>query len=424
MPGNKADGYNMKKTMMVTFLFFLILFTAASCSKAERVANGNVFELDTIDLTGKSYAMIFSANMWNEVDMKYGRNVLLLIDDEGNWDAYTTYNLDRANVNWTEDGLYFSDYKYEYFISNEGKIQKSKKTTDLKEGTAQDGSSIDDEGGVWSWFDIGFSKNGYDTRITYQYKGKQKEFMVEGVYSYFFTVGTELYGVTSSFDLPNGINKGGHLGLVKFVGDDLTPIVLSSYPLPSPEVEPIDISQQVVQYEDEVYVIGEAEVIGDEFQTNLMKWNVHDGSFELGRIAVPIDHYGNELSTFAYYTDQEALIDRELYWFNERVELMKTNVDTFETEFVQSYDVHVQDEMFYIARFVNNQVFIIVNDTTWGNSFEREGTKMKLIKTNLTSPEKYITVEIPEGEQLAEMFSYGSLSLSNNSFAVRPIISK
>lgn len=409
----------MIKKITVMFILIIIL---SGCSEKEKTTLGNIFELDKIDLMGKSYAMIFSADMWKEIDMLFGRNVLLLFDDEGNWDAYTTYNLDRANINWTEDGIYFSDYKYEYFIDNEGNVKKKKKTTDLKEGTAQYGSSVDDEGGVWSWFDIGFSENGYDTRITYQYKNERKEYIVEGVYSYFFTVGTNLYGVTSSFDLPNGINEGGHFGLVKFVGKDLTPTVLSSHPLPDPDVEPVVISQQVVLNENEVYVIGEAELIDDRFQTNLMKWDIHDGSFDLGRIAVPTDHYGDELSTFAYYTDQAALVGKELYWFNERAQLMKTNIETYETEFVKSYGVRVQDEMFFIARFVHDQIYLMVNDTTWGNSFEREGVKMRLIKTSLTSPEKYTTVEIPEGKKLAQLFSKGSLTPTQNSFAIRPSV--
>lgn len=399
---------------------FLIVATATGCSVAEKKANGNLFELDKIDLTGKSYAMIFSANMWRESDLKNGRNVLLLFDDNGIWDAYTTYNLDRANVNWTGDGLYLSDYKYEYFINNEGEIVKAEKTTELREGTAQDGSSVDDEGGVWSWFDIGFVGTGYDTRIIYQNKSKRIETIVEGVYSYLFTVGTQLYGVTSSFDLPNGINKGGHLGLVRFVGDNLTPTVLSSYPLPDPDVEGVNISQQVVLVEDTIHVIGEAESIDDVFQTNLIKWNINDGTFELDRIAVPTDHYGDELSTYSYYTDQKALDGNELYWFNERAELMRTNIDTYDTKLIQSYDVHVQDELFYTARFANNQIYMVVNDTTWGSSFDREGTKMRLIKSSLKSPEVYTTIDVPRGDQLAKMFSKASLTPTHNSFAVRP----
>lgn len=413
------------KTLFITvLLLFFIAVSTIGCSKTKNETNGNLFELDKIDLTDKSYAMIFSANMWTEADLEDGRNVLLLFDDEGNWDAYTTYNLDRANINWTEDGLYFSDYKYEYYINNEGEIEKAKKTTELREGTAQDGSSIDDEGGIWSWFDIGFSEDGYDTRITYQYKGERKETIVEGVYSYLFTVGTQLYGVTSSFNLPNGINTGGHLGLVKFIGEDLTPTVLSSYPLPDPDLEGVNISQQLALNEGTVYVIGEAEAISEVIQTNLMKWNIHDGTFEIGRIAVPTDHYGGNLSTFSYYTDQEALDGKELYWFNERAELMRTNIANYDTEFIQSYGIQVQDEMFYTTRFVDDQVYIMVNDTTWGNSFEREGTKMRLIKTSLKSPEIYTTIEIPEGEKLAQLFSKQSLSPTNNSFTVRPTSTK
>lgn len=247
------------------------------------------------ELAGDELDFLSRSNLWHESDLENGRNVLLLFDGKGIWDAYTTYDLDRANVNWTEDGLYLSDYKYEYFISNEGEIKRAEKTTELREGTAQDGSSIDEEGGVWSWFDIGFRENSYETLVTYRYKGERMETIVEGVYSYLFTVGTQLYGGTSSFDLPHGINKGGHLGLVKFVGDDLTPMVLASYPLPDKDVDPVFISQQVVLVEDTIHVIGEAERIGHVFQTNLMKWNIHDGAFELDRIAIPTDHYGDEL---------------------------------------------------------------------------------------------------------------------------------
>lgn len=420
MQANKVNNHMIWKSLITVLLLLLIVVSTIGCSKSERKASGNLFEIDKINLSDKSYAMVFSANMWHKSDLKNGRNVLLLFDDKGNWEAYTTYNLDRANVNWTEDGLYLSDYKYEYFINNKGEIEKAEKTTELREGTAQDGSYVDDEGGVWSWFDIGFSEDGYDTRVTYQYKDDRKETIVEGVYNYFFTVGTQLYGVTSSFNLSNGINKGGHLGLVKFVGDDLTPKVLSSYPLPDPDVDGVTISQQVVLVEDTVHVIGEAESIGDEFQTNLMKWNIHDGTFELDRIAVPTDHYGDELNSYSYYTDQKALDGNELYWFNERAELMRTNIDTYDTKLIQSYGVHVQEEMFYTARFVNDQIYMLINDTTWGNSFDQEGTKMRLIKSSLKSPEAFTTIEISRGEELAQLFSKASLTPTQNSFAVRP----
>ncbi|WP_138919012.1 hypothetical protein [Ornithinibacillus scapharcae] len=420
----------MKRTHFNAILFLILLIVIATgCSEdkskpdKKRIvseASINLFEVDKIDLSGKSYAMIFSADLWNEDDQENGRNVLLLFDDEGKWDAYKTYNLDRANVNWTEDGLYLSDYKYEYYINNEGEVEKAEKTTDLLEGTAQYGSSVDDDGGVWSWFDIGFSEDGYDTRITYQHKGERKETIVEGVYSYLFTAGTQLYGVSSSFDLPNGINKGGHMGLVEFVGDDLKPKVLSSHQLPNPDMEPVVISQQVAQKDDTVHVIGEAEVVNDEVQTNLMKWNIQEGTFELDRIAVSTDHYGNELSSYTYYTDQQALVGNELYWFNERAELMKTNIDTNKTELVQSYDIKVQNEMFYTARIVNDSIYLIVNDTTWGDSSDREGTKMRLIKTSLSSPDKFTIVDITEGKKLAKLFSKQSLTPTNNSFAVRP----
>lgn len=424
MPGDNLNIRVAWKIIIAVFSLLFITISMTGCSKDERKAEGNLFELDQIDLTDKSYAMIFSADLWRETDLKNGRNVLLLFDDKGNWDAYTTYNLGRANVNWTEDGLYFSDYEYEYFINNDGKIEKDKKTTELREGTAQDGSSVDNEGGIWSWFDIGFREEGYDTRVTYQYKGDRKEFIVEGVYSYLFTEGKQLYGVTSSFDLPNEINKGGHLGLVKFVGNDLTPTVLSSYPLPDPDVEPVVVSSQVVLNEDTIHVIGEAEIVDEKFQTNLMKWSIQNGALELDRIAIPTDYYGDESSRHSYYTDQKALDGNELYWFNERAELMRTNINTYETEFIQSYDVHVQDDMFYTVRFVNDQIYMMVNDTTWGNSFDREGTKMRLIKTSLKSPETYTTIEIPRGDELAQMFSKESLSPIENSFAVRPVSAK
>ncbi|WP_301107545.1 hypothetical protein [Sporosarcina sp.] len=377
--------------------------------------------MDKIDLTDKSYAMIFSANIWHKADQEAGRNVLLLVDDKGKWDAYTTYLLDRANVNWTKDGLYLSDYKYEYFINNEGTIQKAERTTELLDATAQDGSSVDEENGVWSWFDVGFSDDGYDTRLTYQNKDKRTEKIVEGVYSHLFTAGTELYGVTSSFDLPNGINKGGQFGLVKFVGEELTPTVLSSYPLPTPEMDVALVSQQVAQKGDTIHVIGEAESEGETIQTNLMKWNLNDGEFELDRIAVPTDHFSGEISVYSYYTDQDALIGNDLYWFNERAELMKTSIDTNQTDLIQSYDVDIQDEMFYTARFVGDQIHMMVNDTTWGNSSDSAGTKMRLIKTSVKSPETYTTVEISKGDKLSQLFSSASLTPTQNSFAVRPI---
>ena len=57
-----------------------------------------------------------------------------------------------------------------------------------------------------------------------------------------------------------------------------------------------------------------------------MKWNIHDDAFELDRIAVPTDHCRDEISTLLLHRSK-ALDGNELYWFNERAELMRTNID-------------------------------------------------------------------------------------------------
>lgn len=408
------------KSMICIMAVFVIAVLASGCSAPDAKTKGDLFEMDKIDLADKSYAMIFSANIWNKADLESGRNILLLLDDKGKWDAYSTYLLDRANVNWTTDGLYLSDYQYEYFIDNDGNVQKTERTTELLEATAQDGSSVDEENAVWSWFDEGFSENGYDTRITYQFKDERTEQIVEGTYSHLFTAGTELYGVTSSFDLPNGINKGGHFGLVKFSGEDLTPTVLSSYPLPTPDMDIALVAQQIVHAGETALVIGEAESEDETVYTNLMKWHLDDGKVEVERIAEPTDHFNGEISVYSYYTGQDALVGKDLYWFNERAELMKTDINTNQTELVQSYDVNVQDEMFFAARFIGDDIYLLINDTAWGDSSVASGTDMRLLKTNLKSPATYTTVEIPGGDQLAGMFSRSSLTPTQNSFAVRP----
>lgn len=306
---------------LITLILMFSVFSTA-CSVTESHVIPDVFEMEKIDLSNKKYAMIFSADIWTKNQMENGRNILLLIDDEGNWDAYHIYNLDRANISWTSDGLYFSDHTYEYFIDNEGEIFKTNKMIDLEQATAQYGSSVNTDGAVWSWFDIGFDeRGGYQTRITYQYKDKSIERVVEGQYNYLFTVDNQLYGISGNFKLENAINKEGRIGLVKFTGDDLTPTVLSSHPLPDESVGPVDISQQVIVKDHIIYVIGEAEAINDQFQTNLMMWNLDDGNLEVERIAVSTDHYGGELGYYSFYTHQNALQESELYWFNERAEL-------------------------------------------------------------------------------------------------------
>lgn len=416
-------GNNMIKTTLRRIsrlsLILLVGIVLLSCSQQE-ASYENLFDMEKIDLTDKLYAMVFSADLMIESDLKTGRNVLLLFDDDGNWDAYQTYNLDRANINWTKDGLYLSDYKFDYYIDHNGNINKSSKQTDLREGTAQYGSTVDDEGKVWSWFDIGFNEDSYETRLIYQDKKETREQIIEGAYNYFFTVGKDLYGVSSSLDLSNIVNKKEHLGLVKFTKDTLSPKVIAHEPLPDPDVEPIDISQQTVSIGDTVYIIGEAERIEGVFQTNLMKWNLKDGSFELGIIHTPTDYFEGELNAHYYYTDQDAIDGNQLYWFNERAELMKTNIDTFETKLIQSYDIDIHDEMFYTARFINDQVYLMVNDTTWGDSFKKDGTKMRLIKTSLKSPEERTTIHIKNGKELAKLFLRESLTPVQNSFSVRP----
>lgn len=370
-----------------------------------------------MDLSGKDYAMIFSADMWNEEQMKTDRNVLLLIDSQGNWDAYHTYNLDRANINWTKDGLYFSDHVYEYFVDNAGSISKTNKTSDLKEGTGQYGSSVDDNEAVWSWFDIGFDEmGGYQTRITYQDKEKSMEKIVEGQYNYMFTIGHQLYGASGPFELTNGINKLDRMGLVKFTDKELIPEVLSSNLLPDVTMGPVDISQQVVLKDNIVYIVGEAEYIDDKLQTNLMMWNKENGALEVRSIGA-----STNLSFRSFYTHQNALKNDELYWFNDRAELKRTNLKTFKTDLIQSYNVDVTEELYYSARFLkNNDIHMVVNDTTWGNSFDKDGTKMRILKTSLNHPQDYTEFPIKDGKRLSRLFSKESLTPTHNSFAVNP----
>lgn len=410
----------MKTFIKFTFIVGIVLsisLSSTACSFLENRNIPDIFELEKMDLSGKDYAMIFSADMWNEEQMKTDRNVLLLIDSQGNWDAYHTYNLDRANINWTKDGLYFSDHVYEYFVDNAGSISKTNKTSDLKEGTGQYGSSVDDNEAVWSWFDIGFDEmGGYQTRITYQDKEKSTEKIVEGQYNYMFTIGHQLYGASGPFELTNGINKLDRMGLVKFTDKELIPEVLSSNLLPDVTMGPVDISQQVVLKDNIVYIVGEAEYIDDKLQTNLMMWNKENGALEVRSIGA-----STNLSFRSFYTHQNALKNDELYWFNDRAELKKTNLKTFKTDLVQSYNVDVIEELYYSARFLkNNDIHMVVNDTTWGNSFDKDGTKMRILKTSLNHPQDYTEFPIKDGKRLSRLFSKESLTPTHNSFAVNP----
>lgn len=410
----------MKTFIKFTFIVGIVLsisLSSTACSFLENRNIPDIFELEKMDLSGKDYAMIFSADMWNEEQMKTDRNVLLLIDSQGNWDAYHTYNLDRANINWTKDGLYFSDHVYEYFVDNAGSISKTNKTSDLKEGTGQYGSSVDDNGAVWSWFDIGFDEmGGYQTRITYQDKEKSTEKIVEGQYNYMFTIGHQLYGASGPFELTNGINKLDRMGLVKFTDKELIPEVLSSNLLPDVTMGPVDISQQIVLKDNTVYIVGEAEYIDDKLQTNLMMWNKENGALEVRSIGASTD-----LSFRSFYTHQNALKNDELYWFNDRAELKRTNLKTFKTDLVQSYNVDVTEELYYSARFLkNNDIHMVVNDTTWGDSFDKDGTKMRILKTSLNHPQDYTEFPIRDGKRLSRLFSKASLTPTDNSFAVNP----
>lgn len=410
----------MKTFIKFTFIVGIVLsisLSSTACSFLENRNIPDIFELEKMDLSGKDYAMIFSADMWNEEQMKTDRNVLLLIDSQGNWDAYHTYNLDRANINWTKDGLYFSDHVYEYFVDNAGSISKTNKTSYLKEGTGQYGSSVDDNGAVWSWFDIGFDEmGGYQTRITYQDKEKSTEKIVEGQYNYMFTIGHQLYGASGPFELTNGINKLDRMGLVKFTDKELIPEVLSSNLLPDVTMGPVDISQQIVLKDNTVYIVGEAEYIDDKLQTNLMMWNKENGALEVRSIGASTD-----LSFRSFYTHQNALKNDELYWFNDRAELKRTNLKTFKTDLIQSYNVDVTEELYYSARFLkNNDIHMVVNDTTWGNSFDKDGTKMRILKTSLNHPQDYTEFPIKDGKRLNRLFSKESLTPTHNSFAVNP----
>lgn len=410
----------MKTFIKFTFIVGIVLsisLSSTACSFLENRNIPDIFELEKMDLSGKDYAMIFSADMWNEEQMKTDRNVLLLIDSQGNWDAYHTYNLDRANINWTKDGLYFSDHVYEYFVDNAGSISKTNKTSDLKEGTGQYGSSVDDNEAVWSWFDIGFDEmGGYQTRITYQDKEKSTEKIVEGQYNYMFTIGHQLYGASGPFELTNGINKLDRMGLVKFTDKELIPEVLSSNLLPDVTMGPVDISQQVVLKDNIVYIVGEAEYIDDKLQTNLMMWNKENGALEVRSIGA-----STNLSFRSFYTHQNALKNDELYWFNDRAELKRANLKTFKTDLIQSYNVDVTEELYYSARFLkNNDIHMVVNDTTWGNSFDKDGTKMRILKTSLNHPQDYTEFPIKDGKRLSRLFSKESLTPTHNSFAVNP----
>lgn len=423
---NVNNNYSKQKKTWIILIRIMLIFSLFLVGCDIRGVNPpNIFELDKIDLFNKKYALIFSEYVQSQEQMSKGRNVLLLIDDAGNYDAYQTYGLTRANVNWTVDGLYFSDIYYEYFIDNEGHISKTEKITDSNEGTAQDGSSVDDDGRVWSWFDIGFTEEGYETRITRQDKETSIEKVIEGVYTHLFTVENQLFGVSSSFGLSNGINKEDHLGLVKFEGEDLIPQPFSWHLLPNPELGIGPSAKEVVLRDNIIYVIGEAEELDFRIQTNLMMWNIDNGDFETKRIAIPTDHFSGELNYYSYYTHQNALQGDELFWFNERAELNKTNLVTFETEVMAFYDVDVNNNLFYSVEFVEDSMYMLVDDSTsWGsNSVRKDGVEMRLLKTNLSNPNDYTEIEIKNGKELYRLLSGREIIpyLERNSFAVNPL---
>lgn len=206
------------------------------------------------------------------------------------------------------------------------------------------------------------------------------------------------------------------MGLVKFTDKELIPEVLSSNLLPDVTMGPVDISQQVVLKDHIVYIVGEAEYIDDKLQTNLMMWNKENGALEVRSIGA-----STNLSFRSFYTHQNALKNDELYWFNDRAELKKTNLKTFKTDLVQSYNVDVTEELYYSARFLkNNDIHMVVNDTTWGNSFDKDGTKMRILKTSLNHPQDYTEFPIKDGKRLSRLFSKESLTPTHNSFAVNP----
>lgn len=238
-------NYKSKKIIVITVIISLTL--ALGFMKFDSLRDEEVnflHDLDNINISNIEYVVnynsvipmgITSEKEWEKA-VNDSSNFLLFFTKDGDWRVFKTNMLENTQSIWTNEGLYLSDIKYDYFIDNSGVInmkdnQNYKKN--IQEGTISESQKISDKNkNVWSFSHVGFKNDGYETQVTKQKGENSTKFLMEGAYSHFFEFNNKIYATTTVISLDNDINSDDSINLVELVEKNnvMKPKVITKMP--------------------------------------------------------------------------------------------------------------------------------------------------------------------------------------------------
>ncbi len=311
---------------------------------------------------------------------------------------FSTNLLEFATVKWTGDGVYVSDYKYDYFIDNNGDVHKKENINlkrNVRDGTISQSykfESSDDT--VWTAMDIGFVDEGYHTQISKQHKDSVSKFIVQGAYGHFFNVENNIYATTVVMDLKNDLNDEAHVKLVRFEeqGKELIPKVIGTQPFDYDRV-----LYNTFSMNDKTYSIGETWDFEDASKRDLslFTWDMDKGTSTSTVLISNIQEKTNfENSTSDYDISIDEVEPNQLLIKTPWGELYDVDVDKKKVMNTINLDLPF-DSMSAMTLDMHNDQKVL---TLSGN--EKNDYPLSITETKASSPKNHAQVTLKNQEVL------------------------
>lgn len=306
--------------LSIGILIMVILFSGYAYSKYSSTEVDHIeslADIEHVDLSEVENVVTFSAVMplgldseanWDR-ELENRQNIVFFLTKTGDWKPYSTSLLENSSMEWTAEGLYFSDIEYDYFIDAKGNVNKQDNVFADKnktEGTIGQSQKFKDPSGqVWSISGVGFKNNGYETQITRQHKNKVYKYNVEGAYSHFFYEDEKLYATTVAISLDNSINDDSYIRLVEFEESEqlLRPKIIGEVPF--------DVDRVLVEsfkVGNTLYSIGETWDFESSLNRDLslFSWDLNQGT-STSEVLIPNIHeekgYDSSLTQYEVITE-------------------------------------------------------------------------------------------------------------------------
>ncbi|WP_214781971.1 hypothetical protein [Exiguobacterium sp. S3] len=401
---------NWLMLLIIVFILGVLIFLAVRPeTEIKKEKSNTVSSLESqkhIDIKKYQYVTLLSSTMpsnisttkeWEDT-LKIRKNFLFFFNSDGDWDMFSTNLLEFATVKWTGDGVYVSDYKYDYFIDNNGDVHKKENINlkrNVRDGTISQSykfESSDDT--VWTAMDIGFVDEGYHTQISKQHKDSVSKFIVQGAYGHFFNVENNIYATTVVMDLKNDLNDEAHVKLVRFEeqGKELIPKVIGTQPFDYDRV-----LYNTFSMNDKTYSIGETWDFEDASKRDLslFTWDMDKGTSTSTVLISNIQEKTNfENSTSDYDISIDEVEPNQLLIKTPWGELYDVDVDKKKVMNTINLDLPF-DSMSAMTLDMHNDQKVL---TLSGN--EKNDYPLSITETKASSPKNHAQVTLKNQEVL------------------------